>query len=65
MLHTAPFQPFSIRTSDGREYAVPTADHAAVHPKASRVIIFLDSGGQTEIAGLHVAAVLKNGQVEK
>ena len=61
----APFQAFSIRTSDGREYAVPTSDHAAVHPNASRVIIFLDNGGQTEVAGLHVAAILRNGKVEK
>ncbi len=65
LLHAAPFQPFSIRTSDGSKYAVPTADHAAVHPKAARVIVFLDTGGQIEVAGLHVAALLKNGTTEK
>jgi len=65
LLHTAPFQPFSIRTSDGNEYAVPTADHAAVNPKRSRVIIFSDDDRQFEVAGLHVAAILRNGRVEK
>ena len=62
LLHAAPFEPFSIRTSDGREYTVPTPDHAAVHPTALRVIVFFDNGGQVEVAGLHLAAVLKNGQ---
>jgi hypothetical protein len=59
-----PFQPFTIRTSDGREYVVPTADHAAVHPKATHVFVFLDNGGTAEVAGLHVAAVLKNGAAQ-
>ena len=26
------------------------------------VIVFFDNGGQVEVAGLHLAAVLKNGQ---
>ncbi len=65
LLHAAPFQPFAIRTSDGREYTVPTADHAAVNPKGSRVIVFSDNDSQVEVAGLHVAAVLRDGKVEK
>jgi len=64
LLRAAPFEPFAIRTSDGREYAVPTADHAAVHPTTPRVIVFFDNGGQVEVAGLHLAAVVKNGQTE-
>jgi hypothetical protein len=64
-LHLAPFQPFAIRTSDGHEYSVPTSDHAAVSPQGSRVIVFGDNDSQTELAGLHVAAVLRNGKVEK
>jgi len=62
LLHAAPFEPFAIRTSEGHEYTVPTPDHAAVHPTAPRVIVFFDNGGQLEVAGLHLAAVLKNGQ---
>ena len=62
LLHAAPFEPFAIRTSDGHEYVVLTADHAAVHPTAPRVIVFFDNGGQVEVAGSHLAAVVKNGQ---
>jgi len=62
LLHAAPFEPFAIRTSDGREYAIPTADHAAVHPKAARVFVFFDNGSTVEIAGLHLAAVVKDVQ---
>lgn len=65
LLHAVPFGPFTIRTSDGREYTIPTADHAAVHPKATRVIVFLDNGGQIEVAGLHLAAVSRNDEVQK
>jgi hypothetical protein len=30
LLHSTPFSPFKVRTSDGREDTVPTPDHAAV-----------------------------------
>jgi hypothetical protein len=65
LLHATPFQPFTLRTSDGREYVIPTADHAAVNPKGSRVIVFSDHDSQVEVAGLHVASAVRNGQVEK
>ena len=61
LLHSTPFIPFTIRTSDGREYVVPTADHAAITPKGRRVIIFGDDDSQAEVAALHVATVVKNG----
>jgi hypothetical protein len=64
LLHAAPFVPFTIRTSDGREYAVPTADHAAVPPPARRVFIFGDDESITELSALHVAAIAQNGRVE-
>jgi hypothetical protein len=65
LLHAAPFHPFAIRTSDGQEYLVPTPDYAAVNPKGSRVIVFSDNDSQIEAAGFHVAAVVRNGQLEK
>jgi hypothetical protein len=61
LLHSTPFIPFTIRTSDGREYTVPTADHAAINPRGSRVIVFADDDSQAEVAALHVATVVKNG----
>jgi hypothetical protein len=59
LLHAAPFQPFTIRTSNGREHFVPTADHAAMNPKASRVIVFSDNDGQVQITGLHVTPAME------
>jgi hypothetical protein len=55
LLHSSPFIPFTIRTSDGREYTVPTADYAAINPKGSHVIVFADDDSQAEVAALQVA----------
>ncbi|MCA1658206.1 MAG: hypothetical protein LC627_02785 [Verrucomicrobiaceae bacterium] len=62
LLHATPFEPFTVRTSDGHEYKVPTADHAAITPKGSRLIVFADNYSQAEIGALDIAAVLRNGQ---
>jgi hypothetical protein len=59
LLHSTPFEPFVVRTSDGREYTVPTSDHAAIHPRGSYVVIFSDNDSHTDVAGLHVASVVK------
>jgi hypothetical protein len=59
LLHTAPFSPFSIRTSDGREYNVPTADHAAVNPRRTFVYVFGDDESTTRLSALHIAAVVE------
>ena len=65
LLHATPFVPFTVRTSDGREYAVPTPDHAAVNPTGSRLIVFSDDDSQAEVTALHVATVVRNGQIER
>jgi hypothetical protein len=57
LLDAAPFVPFKIKTSDGNEYLIPTADHAAVTPKLGRVMIFDDEERQVTLSGLHVVAV--------
>jgi len=63
LLHSTPFIPFTIRTSDGCEYAVPTPDHAAVHPKGSYFFVFGDDESSARITPLHVAAIVEqNGQ---
>ena len=64
LLHSTPFVPFIVRTSDGREYVVPTPDHAAVHPKGGYFFVFNDDESSTRIAALHVASLVEqNGQV--
>jgi hypothetical protein len=41
-LAAQPFLPFVIHTADGREYKVPTPDHAHVSPQGGRVSIWMD-----------------------
>jgi hypothetical protein len=66
LLHTVPFQAFTIRTSDGREYSVPTADHAAVHPRGTYLLVFGDDESTAKISALHVAALVEsNGNIER
>jgi len=57
LLHMVPFMPFKIRTTDGREYLVPTADHAVVRPSGTRVIIFGDNEQDIYLSGLQIVAV--------
>lgn len=60
-LRAAPFIPFDIRTSDGREYHIATPDHAHVRPGGTRVYVYLDDERDVAISALHLAAVI--GQV--
>jgi hypothetical protein len=43
---------------------VPTADHAAVNPKGTYVIVFSDDDSHSDISGLHVAAVVKKANLQ-
>jgi hypothetical protein len=58
-LQAAPFEPFTIVTSSGRRYAVPSADHAGLNPRASRVVVWFDDDSSVTVAGLHVVAIEK------
>ena len=53
-----PFVPFVIRTSDGREYPVPTRDHAHISPRGNRVVIFLDSGPAVLLGPIHINSIV-------
>ena len=57
-LNTTPFVPFTIRTSDGREYSVPTADHAFVTPRGNRVVVIADDGATNVLGPLHINAIV-------
>ena len=58
-LEAAPFEPFTIVTSSGTRYAVPTSDHAGLNPKGSRVVVWFDDESSVTIAGLHLVALEK------
>jgi hypothetical protein len=45
-LNATPFLPFAVHTADGREYQVPTPDHAHVYPTGGRVSIYTDDGDE-------------------
>jgi hypothetical protein len=58
-LQATPFEPFTIVTSSGRRYPVPSADHAGLNPRASRVVVWFDHDSSVTVAGLHVVAIEK------
>jgi hypothetical protein len=55
------FEPFTIVTSSGHRYAVASADHAGVHPRGSRVVVWFDDDSGVILAALHIVAIEKNG----
>jgi len=57
-LLVAPFVPFVIRTSDGREYSVPTADHAFITPRGNRVVVVADNGATNVLGPLHINSII-------
>jgi hypothetical protein len=57
-LQRVPFTPFSVRTSDGHEYAVPTTDHAHISPRGNRVIVFDDAGTSAVLGPLHINSLI-------
>ncbi len=61
-LQAAPFEAFTIVTSSGRRYSVPSADHAGLNPRGTRVVVWFDDDASVTIAGLHVAAIEKGTQ---
>jgi hypothetical protein len=58
-LEAGPFEPFFVVTSSGHRYRIPSADHAGIDPRGSRVVIWFDDGGSVTVAGLHIAAIEK------
>jgi hypothetical protein len=57
LLQRRPFEAFSVVTSDGHVYTVPTSDHAALNPAHTRLIIFTDADEQFSLAALHIVGV--------
>ena len=58
-LDRTPFVPFSVRTSDGEHYFVPTVDHAYITPRGNRVIVTDDKGTVAILGPLHINAVIE------
>jgi len=67
LLAAKPFKPFVVHTADGREYSVPTAEHAHVSPQGSRVSIWADDDTEDILSALLISGpkVLANGRRKK
>jgi len=57
-LEVTPFVPFSVRTADGREYAIPTVDHIYLPPAGGRVVISDDEGIVVVLPGLMISGLV-------
>jgi len=57
-LLAAPFVPFVIRTSDGRECSAPAAHHAFITPRGNRVIVVADNRATAVLGPLHINSVI-------
>ena len=58
-LQRVPFVTFSVRTSDGHGYSVPTVDHAFITPRGNRVIVVDDEGTTAVLGPLHINSVVE------
>jgi hypothetical protein len=56
-LLSQPFLPFVMHTADGREYSVPTPDHAHVYPSGGRVSIFTDDDHEYILPALLISGL--------
>ncbi len=63
-LQAGPFEPFVIVMSSGHRYPIASADHANIHPRGNRVVIWLDDHSGVTVSGLHIVAIEK-GPVRK
>lgn len=63
-LAARPFVPFVVHTADGREYSVPTAEHAHVSPRGGRVSIWNDDDIEHILPALLISGlkILSNGR---
>jgi hypothetical protein len=58
-LERVPFVPFSVWTSDGHEYAVPTVDRAFITPRGNRVVVVAGDGAVAILGPLHINGVIE------
>ena len=53
------FFPFTIVTSSGERFEVPTRDHLAFNPQKTYVLVFFDDGTHITLTGLHIVGVVE------
>ena len=60
-LQAQPFIPFTVHVADGREYRVPTPDHAHVYPSGGRVSIYTDDDQEFILPALLLSGLALDG----
>ena len=58
-LEARPFETFLIVTSSGHRYRVPSAEHAGINPRGSRVVVWFDDESSVTLSGLHIVGIEK------
>jgi hypothetical protein len=56
-LAAVPFAPFTIVTSSGKNYPVPTPDHITITRLLREVFVEYDDGSAATVNPLHIVAV--------
>jgi hypothetical protein len=57
LLDQRPFVPFSVVTSAGQKYRIPTPDHAGFNPRGTRVVVWFDDDSSVTLSALHLTAL--------
>ena len=60
-LSAVPFETFSLVTSRGHRYAIASPDHAGVHPRGNRIVVWFDDDSSVTLSAMHIVAIEKNG----
>ena len=60
LLAAKPFVPFTIQVADGREFHIPTQDHAHIRPGGQRIGVFTDDGRENVLSALLLTGVAFN-----
>ena len=56
-LRAAPFEPFVIQMTDGRRFAVPHPEFAAINPQGTQFVAFRENGTPITLSTLLIASV--------
>ncbi|MEM7698540.1 MAG: hypothetical protein AAF236_09070 [Verrucomicrobiota bacterium] len=57
LLEASPFLPFTVVTTAGKSYPVPTAEHAKISPSGKMILVWLDGDVSVLIPRIQVASV--------
>ena len=62
-LEARPFEPFTVYVADGREYLIPSAGHAHIHPNGMRVSVWTDDNRQYTLPLRQLSGVLGSAEM--